>query len=265
MKIKKPKNKFSYLFVGVFIGFFIAWSIVWWQGFRLNSDWTFFKKIKSIFAPSVSNDNKNVTLIESEGNSYNFLSGTTNSRKNLSGDSDYYDTTRYSTYDVDALDEFLAMYKGQLPDSLLLDSILKSQNNMDFNTYSSTKPLTVKKDKLIYTKTYTIAGYDKLNEKDQTSKFDSLLIDNNVKQNTTKNILFVEFWKSPINYKGYKIINNKLIIFGLDQLNDILFKTFNKSLYMKYLSEFYVMEIGQDFKPFIPVSNLALLNQLNGK
>ncbi|MFA5782322.1 MAG: hypothetical protein WC868_08635 [Bacteroidales bacterium] len=265
--MKKSKNKFFYLLVGIFIGFFIVWSITWWQGYNTTGKWRVIKKVKSYFSSFFNkNDNQNVTIItENAGKQKTDNKRVNKPNPELKNDSAYYDTTNLNLYDPNALDEFLARYNGQLPDSLVLDSILKNQNNIDINTYSASDNIPIKKDQLIYAKSFTIPGIDQFNN-DDPDKIDSLLTDNKANTlNKFKNMFSVEFWKSPINYKGYKTGKNKLVLFGIDQFNMISFKMLNKTLYMKYISDYYQVDKTSEFKSLVSVNNQNIINQLNSK
>ena len=265
--MKKPKNKFSYLLVGIFIGFLVAWSIIWWQGYNPIGEWNFFKKIGTYFSNLFDRRNHHdITIINENANKQkNANEGIDKVSTTLKNDSAYYDTTNLNLYDPNALDEFLARYNGKLPDSLVLDSILKSQDNSDINTYSASDNIHVKKDRLIYAKSYIVPGIDQYNN-DKPGKLDSLLTDNKTSPHMNRaNSLQVEFWKSPINYKGYKTGKNKLVLFGIDRFDMISFRMQNKTLYMKYISDFYQVDNTQEFKSLIPVTNQSILNQLAGK
>lgn len=264
--MKKPRNRFSYMFAGIFIGFLIAWSIVWWQGSSVGN-WHFFRNVKHYISNLFSSKDKEDVTIITEPNTKN-----NNSKVDplltteLKNDSAYYDSTNFDFSNPDALDEFLAMYNGQLPDSSLFDSILKSQKNIDINNYDNTaENVHVKKDKLIYAKSFTISGIE-IFDTDNTDMLDSLLSENSsAVKNNTNDILHVEFWKSPINYKGYKTGKNKLVLFGIEQFSMISFKILNKTLYMKYLSDYYQIDRTLEFKSLIPLSNNNLVSQLNSQ
>lgn len=264
--MKKPKNRFAYMFVGIFIGILIAFSIVWWQGNNIG-EWGVFKKVKSFFSNIVGkNDDHDVSVINENLSKQNTANKTQKiTDQKLKNDSAFYDTTNVNLYDPAALDEFLAQYNGHLPDSLLLDSIIKSQNNIDINSYNTASDIKVKQDKLIYAKSFNVPGIEMFTA-DNPDKLDSLLTDNKTTlPNKTKNSLRVEFWKSPINYKGYKTGVNKVVIFGIDQYDMVTFKWMNKTLYMKYIADYYQIDKTIEFKSLMPISNPQLLSQLSSK
>ncbi|MEO8086072.1 MAG: hypothetical protein ABI763_04590 [Bacteroidota bacterium] len=57
----------------------------------------------------------------------------------------------------------------------------------------------------------------------------------------------VEFWVSPINYKGYKMSKNKLILFGIDEPEAVKLYRVNNGLFMSYLKEYYHLNDSFDF------------------
>jgi hypothetical protein len=59
------------------------------------------------------------------------------------------------------------------------------------------------------------------------------------KQNI-KTKFMVEFWSSPINFKGYKYGNNIIQLFGLNNYNCKLY-TVNGSLYLRHLEKVYII------------------------
>jgi hypothetical protein len=264
--MNKPKYRFAYLLVGIFIGGLIAFSIVWWKG-NNTGEWKVLKKVKSYCSNIFERHNvKTLTIInENPTNTKSNKAKQNSTSSKLKNDSAYFDSTNVNLYDPNALDEFLAKYNGKLPDSLLIDSILKSQKNMDINSYSTINDADVKQDKLIFAKSFKVPGIDVFLG-DNPDKLDSLLTDNKSNlQNKNKNVLRVEFWKSPINYKGYKTGKNKLVLFGVEQFNMISFKLLNNMLYMHYISDYYQIEKSDDFKSLTPVNNPQLLSQLNNK
>ena len=132
--MNKQKNKFAYMLVGIFIGVLIAFSIVWWKGNNI-SDWKLISKVKTYCSNIFDRHNeKTVAVINEKSINKNNKIKQNISNNMLRNDSAYFDSTNVNLYDPNALDEFLANYNGHLPDSLLMDSILKSQKNVDINS-----------------------------------------------------------------------------------------------------------------------------------
>jgi len=264
--MKKSRNRFAYMLVGVFIGILIAFSIAWWQGNDIGK-WNFIKKAKTYISNIFSKHEENdVTLMnENAVKKNNIVTYKKLTDAGLKNDSAYYDSTNVNTIDPAALDEFLAQYNGHLPDSLVRDSILKSQNNIDIINYKTQGILPVKSDKIIYAKSYNVPGVDVFLN-DNGDNLDSLLTDNKPRPpSKNKNTLRVEFWKNPLNYKGYKISVGKLVVFGIDQFDMVSFKMVNKTLYLKYMSEYYEIDRTIDFKPLMQINSPQLISQLNSK
>ena len=57
----------------------------------------------------------------------------------------------------------------------------------------------------------------------------------------------VEFWVSPINYRGYKMSKNKLILFGIEEPDAVKLYRTNGALYMNYHKEFYRLDDSFEF------------------
>lgn len=64
------------------------------------------------------------------------------------------------------------------------------------------------------------------------------------------NDFMVEFWVSPINYKGYKLKSNKLILFGIEEPEAVKLFTFESKLMMKYGLDYYKLHPSDEFISF---------------
>lgn len=60
----------------------------------------------------------------------------------------------------------------------------------------------------------------------------------------------VEFWVSPINYRGYKMSKNKLILFGIDEPEAVKLYRVKDALYMSYLKDYYRLNTSYDFMSY---------------
>ncbi|HVA98527.1 MAG TPA: hypothetical protein VNG53_06500, partial [Bacteroidia bacterium] len=137
----------------------------------------------------------------------------------------------------------------------LSNSNLQSENTDD---------IVVKKDELLLTKTISIADLDAPLSKKQL-KADSLLaVVSDTKDEAVPTSYFqVEYWSSPLNYKGYKMSKNKILLYGMDLTADI--KLFQKDgfVYLKTPDAAYKLIYTDDFRQYEKVSDKDLLAQLN--
>lgn len=129
-----------------------------------------------------------------------------------------------------------------LKDSFLQDSIGYGEE------LNPGQEIVVVRDELLFSKTIIAKGGNQ--SKISNSYLDSLLIDNKSSV-TGDNIFRVEFWKSPLNYKGYKLLNNRLILFGIFKYNDIELYFSERTLHLVIEDMDYPLEVSDDFHPFI--------------
>ncbi len=152
--------------------------------------------------------------------------------------------------------------QAALNDSSRLDSnsaILASVNLID--------EIVVKKDELLSTKIIDMLNMD-YSSSSTLSAADSLLqlnsgIRDDSKMNEAKYFFQVELWKSPINYRGYKLAKNKLILFGIEKDAALKLIYLSENAYLKYAESYYKLDNYSDYKAFEKVSNPQLISQLN--
>jgi hypothetical protein len=71
----------------------------------------------------------------------------------------------------------------------------------------------------------------------------------------------VEFWVSPVNYRGYKFHRNKLILFGIAEPDMVRLIREDGVLYMKYLNDVYRLDPAEDYISFVQVKGKILSTQ----
>ena len=93
----------------------------------------------------------------------------------------------------------------------------------------------VRRDELLESRSLELIVLD---GKAKSNKSDSLLklIDNNGNEKTQFKI---EFWKSPINYRGFKMIRNNIIAFGLETSDNCKLFSYDQQYYLKHGSAIY--------------------------
>ena len=138
-------------------------------------------------------------------------------------------------------------------DSLLKDTATQPHNTNDF--------FVVRKDELIGSKNYQVTI---LQEDGAVSSSDSLLekISGIKNQKRSASAIKIEFWRSPINYKGYKMTKNKVVLFGVNQEDDIRLYQMEENIYLKQNSNCFRLLFSDEFKQFEKVSDPSILSKL---
>ena len=75
--------------------------------------------------------------------------------------------------------------------------------------------------------------------------------------------LLVEFWISPINYKGYKYHTDKFILFGMQEPDQVRLFTFDGNLYMNYLNDYFILEPSEEYTSYQVVKNKEFSLQIS--
>lgn len=225
------KNRYLYLIFGLIIGIAIGGASVWWlQNYDLKVWFSFSGKNKINLTGSNTENDSILVESKSKTNSYNY----NNKKNNLLQNSSDEDT--------------------------LSDNSSNNINNDTIKVKRSDEDIVVVKDELIFTKNYKVEGITDANYK-RDAAYDSLLIDDKNTKHLPVNTIHVEFWKSPINYKGYKFLNNKLILFGIYQYDFAAFEFKNGNLYLTYLNNYYPIEKTNEFKQLLSIKKPVKQNK----
>jgi hypothetical protein len=123
--------------------------------------------------------------------------------------------------------------------------------------------IVVKKDELLSSKITALFNLDHKQDL-AASKKDSLLQNiSGIKESNNNSSFLIEYWKSPINYRGYKMGRNKLVLFGLLVNESPKLYKLNEQLYLKNGDRVFRIEKHTDFRSFEPIFDPLILNQLN--
>ena len=148
-------------------------------------------------------------------------------------------------------------------DSLLHDvAIAKKDSSSESSNQKSTDNFIVKKDELLDSKNFEITN---LQQNESANPSDSVLEKVSGIKDTKKNILAsfkVEFWQSPINYKGYKMTKNKIVLFGIKPEDNLKLLHLNDDIFMKYNQNYYKLYFTDDFKQFEKVTDSSVIAKL---
>lgn len=77
------------------------------------------------------------------------------------------------------------------------------------------------------------------------------------------NMFFVEFWKTPLNSKGYRMTRNRVILYGLSDFSSITIYKVDDNFYLKNDDVVYKIASGTEFKPMELVNDSQLLAKIN--
>ncbi|HTA27265.1 MAG TPA: hypothetical protein VK809_05720 [Bacteroidia bacterium] len=72
----------------------------------------------------------------------------------------------------------------------------------------------------------------------------------------------VEFWKSPLNYKGYKMSRGKIVLYGINPTTSVNLTMQNDNYYLLVNQNAYKVEYTDDYKPFDKVTDKAILKKV---
>lgn len=77
------------------------------------------------------------------------------------------------------------------------------------------------------------------------------------------NLFFVEFWKTPLNSKGYRMTRNRVILYGLSDFSSVTIYKVDDNYYLKNDDVVYKISTGTEFKPMELVHDTELLAKIN--
>jgi hypothetical protein len=81
-------------------------------------------------------------------------------------------------------------------------------------------------------------------------------------RNNSKLFFNVEVWQSPLNYKGYKMSNYKLVLYGFTSLEGLKVYKLDNDVYLKKMSRIYKLERSTEFRSYQVVADPAIINKL---
>ncbi len=76
-------------------------------------------------------------------------------------------------------------------------------------------------------------------------------------------LYFVEFWKTPLNSKGYRFTKNKIMLYGFDDFSNLTLYEIDHSFYIKSSDQVYKLLYSSEFKQLDRVLDSELLAKIN--
>lgn len=128
-----------------------------------------------------------------------------------------------------------------------VDSLIKEDSGINI---ASDELLTVKNIKIIQIGEF-IPSKDSSDI--QKTRFDD----------TNSDLYFVEFWKTPLNSKGYRFTKNKIMLYGFDDFSNLTLYEIDHSFYIKSSDQVYKLLYSSEFKQLDRVLDSELLAKIN--
>lgn len=229
LKHKQKKWRQARLFIfGILIGLLIGVSIIWWFSYLKNANWFFTNNIvfwvTDLFSSSAENtENTDFSIVEKQKNKK--INLTIIDEQVIIED---------TLMEEEVIDDFY----DELSEPLVFEDSLETNMSENFPETKNQNDITVKKDELLLRKDIV------LNIPADT-KLDSLMGVN--PRNTDEQKIAVEFWKSPINYRGYKRSPNKIVIYGVLKFNEAQIVYNNKNVYLIDNNKKYLLKLTDQF------------------
>ena len=149
------------------------------------------------------------------------------------------------------------------------DSILGSESIAGDSLSTAGGEIVVRKDQMI--SSMNVLAQQPALQKNTVAK------DNNLTQETVQRLnpsaglpnednaamnFRVEFWESPVNYRGYKRSGNTIQLYGVEPSDDVVLYLLNNRLVLHIGQEYYELRQGDSFQPYhvIKESELSLFN-----
>jgi hypothetical protein len=77
------------------------------------------------------------------------------------------------------------------------------------------------------------------------------------------NLFFVEFWRTPLNSKGYRMSKNRIVLYGFNDFSSFNLYKVDDIYYLKSEEQVYKLNSGGEFMPMERVSDNDLLAKIN--
>jgi hypothetical protein len=138
----------------------------------------------------------------------------------------------------------------QNQDTVVSDTSGIKSDSAEAANAASNEDIEVKKDVMVAS--VSVPVIDKTREKDESLSKDvaQKLPDADLPQDERVDTFIVEFWASPVHYKGYKMSKNKIVVFGLENIEDVKLYRVTNSIFMRYDEVWYAMAYTYDFTPY---------------
>lgn len=210
---------------------------------------------------------KNINLFKSKKDTLIISHETGNEKTVQSGRNDYQkyfsNDTRAKTITSAAL--LAKKYSNETSVKKVMaeaDSLLADTPQETLSSETSLEKVVLRKDELLQSRSIPVVYLDTIGhaalQGDTMPEFMSGI-------KNAKNIsasMQVEFWKSPVNYRGYKMTKNKIVLFGISPSDTLQLFLNNEVFFLKQQNAVFQIRFTDEFRQFEPISNAELISKM---
>ncbi len=260
----RKRDKFGMLLLGTFIGIIAGISVMWWASSMNRTEWISFTTVRDLINNLMPGKDDQLAQIktpfekdkQNKQKKNNFNSNDSINSKQLADSLLLADSISADLLSQGGADNYY-IDESNLPDTLLWFGKIKSHgsrsdslktDSVNHISKHSGSFEVVKRDIMLEFRLLRVNGKnDSIDRK--SAYLDSLLTDDKLSQHPSTSSYRVEFWKSPINYQGYRVYQNKIIVFGFEKFDQLSLEYINKKLYLKNQNNYFLMERAENFRP----------------
>jgi hypothetical protein len=240
------KEKFQGFMLGLMVGLIIAGSFFILKLDNYFKELNFYKSISKTFSSTSKGDEYIVKPDETDKTQEKKSSTTTTKRQSIFNR----DSTKTKATKTDLVLDSDTLNNYSAKDSL-------AANNLN------TDDVIVRKDELLSTKTVEVINLNPMasraNAKDSLLQKVSGIRDD---RNNTKQYFNIEFWQSPLNYKGYKMSKYKIVLYGIALSDGMKVFKLDDVIYLKNLTNVFKLDYASDFTFYERITDEAIISKL---
>jgi hypothetical protein len=129
----------------------------------------------------------------------------------------------------------------------IVDSLIKSDDS----------EINIAKEEFLSVKNIKLIDLDRVQKDTLSAELAGVNPQNN------SDLFFVEFWRTPLNSKGYRMTKNRIILYGFSDFSSLNLYKVDNTFYLKSEEQVYKLSTGTEFMPMERVSNSDLLAKIN--
>ena len=144
------------------------------------------------------------------------------------------------------------------------DDNIDSSDDGTLTLQNKDSNIVVMTNQLVSVKSVAISTLDSLSNSGRVNrKSDSVIAAmSNVSEEQDPHYYRIEFWQSPLNFKGYKMSKGKIILYGINSNTDTRLVKWDDGYYLMTNQVVYKVEYTDDYKPFEKVMDKTVLKKI---